>query len=99
MEIRETDHFSSWLKSLKDMRSKARILYAITKCERASRMVGDIKAVGGVHEIRLHFGPGYRLYYAQHGKTLVWLLAGGDKSTQSRDIKLAKRLAKEFAEG
>jgi putative addiction module killer protein len=93
-EIRETGTFSKWLEALKDSRAKARI------AARTQRLAfgnpGDVRPVGGgVSELRIDFGPGYRVYYLQRGKVLIILLCGGDKSSQDKDIKLALKLAKE----
>lgn len=93
IEIRKTDVFADWLDSLKDIRARARVL---TRIERlAQGLSGDAKPVGeGVSELRIDYGPGYRVYFKKQGKTLVVLLAGGDKSTQNKDIKTALRLAR-----
>jgi putative addiction module killer protein len=94
IEIRETRTFSEWLQSLKDSRARARI------AARTQRLAfgnpGDVRPVGeGVSELRIVYGPGYRVYYVQRGKVLIILLCGGDKSSQDKDIKLALKLAKE----
>ncbi len=81
--------FREWLISLKDGRSRARIRSRIERLR--VKNFGDYKAVGmGVFELRLHFGPGFRIYFAQHGNTVVLLLNGGDKSTQSKNIQQAQ---------
>jgi len=78
-----------WLKSLRDVRAKAQVQIRFKRVEAGN--FGDHKAVGeGVCELRVDIGAGYRIYYGQHGKTLVVLLCGGDKATQPADIKLAK---------
>ena len=83
--------FDKWLKNLKDRRAKARILMCIKKVE--SGNFGINKAVGGkVSELKIDYGPGYRLYYTVRGVTVIWLLCGGDKSTQTSDIKKAKEM-------
>jgi putative addiction module killer protein len=93
IEIRKTEHFARWVDNLRDMRGRARILARIERL--ALGNPGDVKAVGeGVSELRIDYGPGYRVYYTQHGQSLVILLAGGDKSTQAKDIKTALRLAR-----
>ena len=93
IEIRKTDSFAKWIDNLSDIRAKARILVRIERL--ASGNPGDVRAVGeGISELRINYGPGYRVYYKAIGKTLIILLAGGDKRTQSRDIKAAKQLAK-----
>ena len=92
IEIRKTDLFANWLDNLRDIQAKARVLVRIERL--ASGNVGDVKPVGeGVSEMRINYGPGYRVYFVQRGSELIILLAGGDKSSQSRDIKAAIRLA------
>jgi putative addiction module killer protein len=92
MEIRKTEVFAGWLDGLRDIRARARILVRIERL--ASGNPGDVRPVGeGVSELRIDYGPGYRVYYIQRGREVVILLAGGDKRTQSRDIKTALRLA------
>ncbi|MCU0949201.1 MAG: type II toxin-antitoxin system RelE/ParE family toxin [Porphyrobacter sp.] len=92
--IFQTEHFRDWLDSLKDRRARVRINDRIKRL--AFGNVGDTKSVGeGVQELRLHFGPGYRVYYMWRDGVLIILLLGGDKSSQSRDIARAKKLAKE----
>jgi putative addiction module killer protein len=87
--------FDEWLHRLKDAKAKARILARITSAAHGN--FGDCKPVGdGVSEMRVHAGPGYRLYFARHGKVVYVLLCGGDKSTQDRDIRRAKALAEEI---
>ena len=93
MEVRKTEEFSKWLDGLNDIQARARVLVRIERLARGNP--GDFKAIGeGVSELRLHYGPGYRVYYKQRGSELVILLAGGDKSSQSKDIKIALRLAR-----
>lgn len=92
IEIRKTDSFANWLDNLRDIQAKARVLVRIERL--ASGNAGDVKPVGdGVSEMRISYGPGYRVYFIQRGSELIVLLAGGDKSSQSRDIKTAIRLA------
>ncbi len=92
IEIRKTEHFANWLDNLRDIQAKARVLVRIERL--ASGNAGDVKPVGeGVTEMRINYGPGYRVYFIQRGTELIVLLAGGDKSSQSRDIKTAIRLA------
>ncbi|GGI15318.1 hypothetical protein GCM10007377_15300 [Galliscardovia ingluviei] len=99
MEIRTTATFDQWLNTMKNIAAKTRIIAKIQQCQQAGQLFGDIKSVGdNVHEMRFHFGAGYRIYYTQHGNTLVILLAGGDKSTQQRDINNAKQLAQQLSE-
>jgi putative addiction module killer protein len=92
IEIRKTDLFANWLDNLRDIQAKARVLVRIERL--ASGNAGDVKPVGeGVSEMRIDYGPGYRVYFIQRGSELIVLLAGGDKSGQPRDIKTAIRLA------
>lgn len=92
IEIRKTELFASWLDNVRDIQAKARVLVRIERL--ASGNAGDVKPVGeGVSEMRINCGPGYRVYFIQRGSELIILLAGGDKSSQSRDIKTAIRLA------
>ena len=94
-ELRLTAEFRSWLYALADSRARARIVQRIERFEMGNP--GDVVPVGdGVSEMRIHYGPGYRVYYMQSGRTVYVLLCAGDKSTQSRDIKLAKAMAKEL---
>jgi putative addiction module killer protein len=93
VEIRKTATFAKWLDDLDDIRARARILARIERL--AGGNPGDVKPVGeGVSELRIDYGPGYRVYYKKKGRSLVILLAGGDKRTQSRNIKTALRLAR-----
>ncbi|MDO8604901.1 MAG: type II toxin-antitoxin system RelE/ParE family toxin [Phaeospirillum sp.] len=87
-----TASFDAWLSALADNKGKARVLARLTAAEFGN--FGDCEAVGeGVSEMRIHFGPGYRVYFTRRGKVVYLLLLGGDKSTQARDIKRAKELA------
>ena len=89
--IRETEVFSAWMSALRDVRGKAKIAARIDRLAHGNP--GDVAPVGeGVSEMRIHFGPGYRVYFAARGDEVVVLLCGGDKSTQTRDIKLAIKL-------
>jgi putative addiction module killer protein len=93
VEIRKTEIFAKWLDGLDDIRARARILVRIERL--AAGNPGDVKPVGeGVSEMRIDYGPGYRVYYKKKGRSVVILLAGGDKRTQSRNIKTALRLAR-----
>jgi putative addiction module killer protein len=86
IEIRKTDTFAKWLDGLHDIRARARILVRIERL--AAGNPGDVRTVGeGVSELRIDYGPGYRVYYKKHGRKVVILLAGCDKSTQAQDIK------------
>jgi putative addiction module killer protein len=90
----QTSIFSAWINGLNDVSAIARIYTRIRRIELGSP--GDTKSVGeGVSEARIDYGPGYRLYFTRRGKTVVVLLCGGDKRTQSKDIKAAQRMAKE----
>jgi len=92
IEIRQTDEYADWFKSLRDRQARARINTRIRRLSLGNP--GDVKPVRqGVSELRIDYGPGYRVYFVQRGETLVILLAGGDKRTQDRDIKTALGLA------
>lgn len=93
IEIRKTDLYAKWLDGLLDVRARARILVRVERL--AAGNPGDVRPVGeGVSELRIDYGPGYRVYYKKHGREVVILLAGGDKRTQASDIKTALRLAR-----
>jgi putative addiction module killer protein len=93
VEIRKTELFAKWIDNLRDVQVKARVLVRIERL--ASGNAGDVKPVGeGVSEMRIDYGPGYRVYFIKHGSELIILLAGGDKSSQAGDIKVALRLAR-----
>ena len=93
LEIRKTDEFAKWLDRLRDICARARILVRIERLSTGNP--GDGKPVGeGVSELRINYGPGYRVYYNKVGREVVILLAGGDKRTQRNDIETALRLAK-----
>lgn len=97
LDVRETEEFSEWLGALRDLRAKAKILIRIDRL--AGGNPGDVAPVGkGISELRVNYGPGYRVYYIQRGTRYILLLAGGDKSTQDRDISKAKRLATDYQE-
>jgi len=92
--IRQTETFSAWLKDLRDARAKVKILARIQRLEDGN--AGDVAPIGdGLSEMRIHFGPGYRVYYVNRGGELILLLCGGDKGSQQRDIEAAKKLARE----
>ena len=94
-QIRQTEVFARWLAELKDRKAKARILARLESVRLGN--LGDSASVGGgVHELRVHTGPGYRVYFMQQRKVVLILLCAGDKSTQSRDIARAKRLVQEI---
>jgi len=95
IEVVETGEFDTWLRKLKDKQGKLRILERIDRLAHGNP--GDVKSVGqGVSELRLTYGPGYRVYYLQEADCLILLLCGGDKSTQQKDIGKAHRLAGEW---
>ena len=84
--------FDKWLLKLKDVKGRARIVARLKAVELGN--LGDTKSVGqGINEMRFHFSPGYRIYFTQRGEFIIFLLVGGDKSTQKRDIQQAKALA------
>jgi putative addiction module killer protein len=92
-EVRKTDEFVRWLDGLRDVRARARVLVRLERGVAGN--FGDSKPVGqGVSELRIDYGPGYRVYFTRQGQWIVILLAGGDKSGQTADIKTAVRLAK-----
>lgn len=92
IEIRKTATYANWFDSLRDINARARIQVRIERL--AAGNAGDVKPVGGgVSELRINFGPGYRVYFTQRGQKLIILLAGGDKNTQQQDIKEALYLA------
>ncbi|PRA75604.1 addiction module antitoxin RelB [Ochrobactrum sp. MYb29] len=94
-EVRQTVTFVNWLNELRDNRARQRIVTRIRRLELGNP--GDVKAIGeGVSEMRITYGPGYRVYFVTMGSTILVLLCGGDKSSQSRDISLAKKMAKEI---
>ena len=95
IEIRQTEVYAKWFNSLRDRQARARIDVRIRRLSLGNP--GDVKPVGeGVSELRIDYGPGYRIYFVQHGQTFVVLLGGGDKSTQDRDIRMALDLAREL---
>ncbi len=93
IEIRQTDDFVSWFKGLKDANAKARIVQRLIRLEDGN--FGDVKHFHGIGEMRIDYGPGYRVYFVQKGAVLVILLCGGDKRRQARDIERARQLAQE----
>jgi len=97
IEIRKTEVFARWVDGLKDVRARARVLARIERL--AGGNPGDVRPVGeGVSELRIDYGPGYRVYFKRVGRELIVLLAGGDKTSQAKDIKTALRLARNLAE-
>jgi putative addiction module killer protein len=94
-EVRQTDEFKAWLTNLRDARARTIIVNRLARL--ASGLRGDTKSVGdSVSELRIDYGPGYRAYYTERQGTLFIILCAGDKSSQDRDIKRAKALAKEI---
>jgi putative addiction module killer protein len=97
IEFRQTETFQKWRIRLKDERIRALIASRLDRL--AFGNAGDVKPVGqGISELRIDHGPGYRIYFQRRGNTIIILLCGGDKSTQAKDIKTAKRLAAEWSE-
>ena len=93
LQIRKTETFARWLDGLRNVRARARVQVRVERL--AAGNPGDVEPVGeGVPELRIDYGPGYRVYFKKHGGEVVILLAGGDKRTQSADIKTALRLAR-----
>lgn len=91
-EIRKTETFVNWLDGLRDIKARSRVLVRIERL--AAGNPGDVKPVGeGVSELRIDYGPGYRVYFVRRGEAVIVLLAGGDKRSQAKDIKTAIRLA------
>jgi putative addiction module killer protein len=96
--LRQTETFADWLGGLSDAKAKARILARLESARLGN--LGDTKSLGGgVHEIRVHVGPGYRIYFAQRHGAVLLLLCGGAKSSQARDIERARRMLAELEEG
>ena len=94
-KVFKTDIFANWLDGLRDIQARAKIMVRIERL--AMGNPGDVRPVGqGVSELRIHYGPGYRLYYKQQGTHIIILLAGGDKKTQKENIKQALKLAQKL---
>jgi putative addiction module killer protein len=95
VEVRQTQTFREWLAALRDRRAAAKIAVRLARLEQG--LFGDIKPVGeGVSELRIDYGPGYRVYLIQRGLVVVVVLCGGDKSGQARDIKRAMEMARQW---
>jgi putative addiction module killer protein len=95
IEVRQTDAFAAWLAGLRDRATRATIAERLGRV--AAGNLGDVKSVGGkVSELRINYGPGFRVYFTRKGAAVVILLCGGDKATQARDIKAAQALAREI---
>lgn len=94
-QLQSTDTFDQWLRTLADLKARARILARLESARLGN--LGDVKSVGdGVREMRVHVGPGYRVYFAQRGRVVLLLLCGGSKSSQSRDIARAQHILREL---
>jgi putative addiction module killer protein len=93
-EVRQTAEFTDWLGGLSDIRARRRVSQRLDRAR--AGLLGDVKYFDGIGEMRIDYGPGYRLYFVRHGSRLIVLLCGGDKSTQQRDIRRAQTLAKEL---
>jgi putative addiction module killer protein len=97
MRVKQTDEYRDWMDRLRDQAGRARILVRVDRLIHGNP--GDHrKLTGGVSELKIDFGPGYRVYYTQRGEQLLLLLIGGDKSSQVKDIAKAQQLAKDFEE-
>ena len=97
VELRQTEIFRKWRIKLKDQRARALIASRLDRL--AFGHAGDVKSVGaGVSELRIDYGPGFRIYFTKRGNTFIILLCGGDKRTQAKDIPRAKRLAAEWSD-
>jgi len=95
IEVRQTAEFAAWLRALRDGQGRARIADRLVRVQAGN--FGDVKLVGGgVSELRVDCGPGYRVYFVRRGAVVIVLLCGGDKRTQNADIKRAKRMALEL---
>ena len=94
-QLQSTEVFDEWLRNLQDRKGRARILARLESVQLGN--LGDVNAVGdGVRELRVHVGPGYRVYFVQRGRVLLLLLCGGDKATQARDIAKARQILREI---
>ena len=97
IELRQTETFRRWWTKLRDQRARALVAARLDRL--AYGLAGDVQPVGnGISELRIHYGPGYRVYYQQRGTTILVLLCGGDKGSQAEDIKTAKRLAADWSD-
>ena len=98
LEVRQTDAYERWFRTLRDRQAQARINIRVRRLSLGN--AGDVRPVGeGISELRIHYGPGYRVYFIQEDRDPAVLLLGGDKSTQSQDIERARELARELMEG
>jgi putative addiction module killer protein len=97
VELKQTETFGKWFAKLRDVRAVTAITLRLTRL--AYGHAGDAEPVGkGVSELRIHYGPGYRVYFQRRGETIIVLLCGGDKGSQARDIETALRLSDEWSE-
>jgi putative addiction module killer protein len=97
VDLKQTETFRKWWVKLRDERARALVAARLDRL--AYGLTGDSEPVGdGISELRIHYGPGYRVYFQRRGTTIIVLLCGGDKGSQARDIKAAKRLAAEWRE-
>lgn len=97
IEIKQTETYRKWEHKLRDQKAKAAIAARVFRL--AHGLAGDVAPIGqGISELRIHYGPGYRVYFKQRENEIIILLCGGNKSTQSRDIESAKKLAKELGD-
>jgi putative addiction module killer protein len=94
--VLETDVFRSWLANLRDRKARARVDARLARLRQGN--LGDWKAFDGIGEMRIDYGPGYRVYFARRGQVVIVLLCGGDKRTQDADIKHAKRMLAQLKE-
>lgn len=95
--IEKTAEFDKWLRKLKDLRAKAKILFRVQKLERDEHF-GDCKSVGdGIRELKINYAKGYRVYFKEDDGKIIILLIGGDKSTQQKDIEKAKKIAQQIS--
>ena len=93
--VRYTKNFSNWLNKIRDSSTRIRLIRRLERVQRGS--LGDVKKITeDLYEMREFFGPGWRMYYLQHAQEIIVMLGGGDKTSQSDDIKLAKKMAKEL---
>jgi putative addiction module killer protein len=93
-DVRRTPEFIAWLRDLRDQRARDRIVARLVRLE--AGLLGDVKFFDGIGELRIDYGPGYRVYILRHGEALVILLCGGDKRSQKRDTKAARALAERY---
>jgi putative addiction module killer protein len=97
MQVRRTKEFNEWLRNLRDKQGRAKIVVRLDRLEDGNP--GNSRNVGeGVFELKIDFGPGYRVYYVQRGEVLIVVLCGGDKSTQNKDIQRAKAIASQLSD-